>query len=204
MSGKPTFRFFSKSGCGYCVQMKGLRDDGTIDTSSPWEQLTRDKELLSKVKFVLYQYGPEKDPKTGKVINYALDKQYAGRFRGVPHLELFVDEDHPVNYEGKRSYEDIKDWILKQLRSKKFAVAAAGPIAVSAPAPMMDEPTIIEAAPLPSGSKILPPMSQNDLLKRAKASPTTRGLGTQPAKPIIEQQEIIKKNPRFLPSNYDE
>jgi hypothetical protein len=129
------FTFFSRTTCGHCKHFKGESTDAQgrskIDPNSGWEVLTADRELQDMgVEFQLYQFGPEKDPETGVVKNYALDEEYAKRVKGIPHLEMSVPDD-PHNYvqfndpelrgwDAPQSVPVIKKWIIRTLQQEPF------------------------------------------------------------------------------------
>lgn len=129
--------FFSKTTCGYCKQFKGESTDNSgtvkIDPNSGWETLTSDLDLQNMgVVFNLYQFGPEKDPRTGKVLNYVLGAPYSdkGRIRGVPHLELSIpnqpneyvpfDPAGLTGWEASKSVPVMKKWIIQALQTDRF------------------------------------------------------------------------------------
>lgn len=136
--GKPVvavFTFFSRTTCGHCKHFKGETTDAKgrsqIDPNSGWEVLTADRELQDiGVEFQLYQFGPEKDPETGVVKNYALDEEYVARVKGIPRLEMSVPDD-PHNFiefndpelrgwNADQSVHVIKRWIIKHLSQEPF------------------------------------------------------------------------------------
>lgn len=211
--GKVTavFTFFSKSTCGYCHQFKGdkTKPDGTVvtDPNSAWERLTSDKDLQAAgVEFVLFKFGPEKDPKTGKTINYTLPDSYASKIKGVPYLELKAPGDVEgktgIHYDQAREFPTIKKWILKHVESGTFKSApkaAAIPSQVSAP------PSIRPRVEPPTQE---PPKIQIQQSKRP--APTTFGMGVNPIPAVVQPQQksvppkvIEKPPPRFMPANYD-
>jgi len=147
--------FFSKSTCGYCKEFKGESTDSSgvtkIDPESGWETLTSllDLEKMGVV-FDLYQFGPEKDPKTGKVKNYVLTAPYSepGRIRGVPHLEISIPGDPSkyvafdptglTSWGAATSVPMMKKWIIQTLQTepfKSYAAAVRSGTPVNAPTP---------------------------------------------------------------------
>ena len=169
--------FFSKTTCGYCKQFKGeIKDDRTgvvtIDPNSGWETLTSDLDLQNMgIVFNLYQFGPEQDPKTGKVLNYVLSAPYSenGRIRGVPHLELSIPGDptkySPFNPSGitgwkaEGSVPVIKQWIIKTLQTEPFKSYAADVRSgrVNTPAQKVEPP---RSTPPPSQPVVRSPVRQ--------------------------------------------
>ena len=129
------FTFFSRTTCGHCKHFKGESTDAkgrsVIDPNSGWEVLTADRDLQNLgVEFQLYQFGPEKDPETGVVKNYALDEEYVSRVKGIPRLEMSVPDD-PHNFvefsdpelrgwNADQSVPIIKRWIIKHLQQEPF------------------------------------------------------------------------------------
>jgi hypothetical protein len=128
------FTFFSKTTCGYCHQFKGDTPgpNGTMVTSPTghWEKLTGDADLKnSGVKFILFKFGPEKDPTTGKVVTYGLDEPYASKIKGVPYLELRLpgDVNSGVPFDAApRDYDTVKKWILQTMKKEPFKSHADG------------------------------------------------------------------------------
>lgn len=195
-----TFTFFSRTTCGHCKHFKGETTDkdgrSKIDPNSGWEVLTADRELQDMgVEFQLYQFGPEKDPDTGVVKNYALDEEYAKRVKGIPHLEMAVPDD-PHNYvqfndpelrgwDAKDSVPVIKKWIIRTLQQEPFkswrpkARAARPPEAimpnrinqplVQAPSVHVQAPSIQQAAHVKSNFQPTP--TQQALIDRHSRQP---------------------------------
>lgn len=222
---RAVFRFFSKTTCGYCKIFKGEGADGKINPNSGWEILTSDQELLAiPIKFTLYQFGPEKDPATGKMVTYALEEKYAHKVRGVPYLELYVpnDPDNGRHYDmtgltgwdAEGSVQPIKKWILAQMQTEPFKSYVPGDtkppvqtpvqkaLPASAPVPGRG-PAIPQAArpatapvPAPVYASAPPVQSQQQLLQRVKAN---RNIIVAPKKvqapaPLPEAEETEEVN----------
>lgn len=218
------FTFFSRTTCGHCKVFKGettdLKGNSKIDPNSGWEVLTSDKELQDLgVEFQLYQFGPEKDPQTGAVKNYALDEEYAARVKGIPRLEMSVPDD-PHNFVefgdpelrgwgAEQSVPIVKRWIIKHLKQEPFKswrpkakVARAPevimpqhksiPVRAAAPAVPMAAP-VVQQAPKPVFRHN---PGQQALVAQTAKQPMVRPQYGQPAArvnrpaPIVVQQKV--------------
>lgn len=120
---KAVFTFFAMTTCGHCHIFQGMRKDGSIDPNGPWETLTRYPELKQAgVEFVLFKFGIEKDPATGKLYRHELPDNYKNVIKGAPYLDLRpANSPGPgIKYNGPRDPESIKNWILQQVKSPDF------------------------------------------------------------------------------------
>lgn len=221
------FTFFSKSTCGYCHQFKGdkTKEDGTVvtDPNSGWERLTSDKDLQDAgVEFVLFKFGPEKDPKTGKTVNYTLPDSYAQKIRGVPYLELKApgdkDGETGIHYDQAREFPIIKKWILNHIKSGTFknAAKAPRPSPAAMPPPMMRprvEPSVTQAPKVQIQQSARAEPSSEDAPQNFRPAPTVFGMGTRPVPEVIQPQQertrpapkvVEKTPPKFMPANWDQ
>ena len=212
------FTFFSKTTCGYCKLFKGEAEgkDGKvkIDPNGGWQVLTSDLDLQNAgVEMHLYSFGPEQDPKTGKVVNRVLEPEYAAKIRGVPYLELSVPGDPYNGIQFKEPFKSwkaedvvpvIKKWIFSQLKKEPFKSYAdkvkGAPQASSEGMRYMQEPQLKQGNLNANPSQFAPPMQSNG------NAPTTFGMGTRETRHDIikpETKTINRPSIQFLPSNYD-
>lgn len=201
--------FFSKTTCGYCKQFKGeITDEKTgiirIDPDSGWETLTSDLDLQGLgVAFNLYQFGPEKDPRTGRELNYVLAAPYSdrGRMHGVPHLELQIPGD-PTKYvsfdtAGMASWETvhslpaIKRWILATLQTELFVSYKADVRAGKVPSQKTTEPPSQPRVPPRQGQMPSPLPAQTSsgqhLPPTFMHQPPQQVQASQPQEPRVEK-----------------
>lgn len=121
---KPLFVFFKMLGCGHCVT---FYESPTLETSV-WAQLVKDKELSSKVDFVLREWGISKNS-SGGVENRKLPDEYKFVNYG-PYFYLQNATDSTQGFEMKdvrRTHDDIKAWILGKLQSEPKLLSKAAP-----------------------------------------------------------------------------
>lgn len=107
---KPKFIFFKMLGCGHCVH---FYESPSKDTS-PWAQLVSDKALTSKVDFVLYEWGMSKNAR-GEVERHLLPEEYKFvNYGPYFYLQHATDAANGLEFkDAPRTYESMKDWILK-------------------------------------------------------------------------------------------
>jgi thiol-disulfide isomerase/thioredoxin len=88
---KPELYLFKASWCGHCKAFMNT-----------WETLNNDKELKEKIDFVMYD--SDKDKNQMKKFN----------IQGYPTL-LFKNDKNLIEFDGNRTFNDIKNFINKNL-----------------------------------------------------------------------------------------
>ena len=86
---KPTIRLFKSENCGWCTKFE-----------STWEELS--KNLNSKYNFISYEYTNKNDKKHFEENNV----------NGFPTI-LLDDKGTPVEYDGNRDFNTIKNFLEK-------------------------------------------------------------------------------------------
>ena len=182
-NNKPTLVFGRMLGCGPCT---AFPTKPTPETS-PWATLVRDAELQSKVNFVLMEWGVEKDPQTGALVQHKRAPGFDFINYG-PYFYLHAPRastDAPVVGKefkaGEGGYQrtpaDMKRWILDTLKANPQLVQVA-----AKPAPQ------VTAVPTPT-------QFTRSTLMKPRAEPPSAYFPPQPVAQVAPQAAYFPPQP---------
>ena len=205
---KPTFLFAKMLSCGHCVQFASKPTPET----SPWAILVRDPELQSKVNFVLMEWGVDKDPKTGQVVQHKRAPGFEFINYG-PYFYLHAPRattDAPVIGKefkaGEGGYQrtpaDMKRWILDTLKANpqlSQVAAKPAPQVTAVPPPQFPRSTLMKQRadpPQVAQSAYFPPQQAPQVVPK----PVPQVMNAR-APVAVQAAAPEPKSSRFIPRN---